>query len=117
MFEDRWLDKEDNARLMDVLFKWLRPGMGPPPLDPHDAEEPDISDMKLLPDTQSLADRLKACLQVGQPFALSLWLSHEWGEVVALQMGVCHAGMLSACVNDQGRCWTSQPQASAARAL
>lgn len=29
-----------------------------------DAEEPDVSDLKLLPDTASLADKLKGCLQV-----------------------------------------------------
>ncbi len=29
-----------------------------------DAEEPDVSDLRLLPDTESLADRPKACLQV-----------------------------------------------------
>lgn len=50
---------------MQVIFKWLRPGREAVPLDAHDAEEPDVSDLKLLPDTQSLADRLKACLQVG----------------------------------------------------
>lgn len=28
MFDDRWLDKEENARLMDWVFKWLRPVSG-----------------------------------------------------------------------------------------
>lgn len=34
-------------------------------LNDLDAEEPDVSDLKLLPDTQSLAEKLKGCLQVG----------------------------------------------------
>jgi hypothetical protein len=33
-------------------------------LNDVDAEEPDVSDLKLLPDTASLADKLKGCLQV-----------------------------------------------------
>lgn len=33
-------------------------------LNDIDAEEPDVSDLKLLPDTASLADKLKGCLQV-----------------------------------------------------
>jgi hypothetical protein len=34
-------------------------------LNDVDAEEPDVSDLKLLPDISSLADKLKGCLQVG----------------------------------------------------
>jgi len=109
-FDDQWLDKEDNARLMDWVFKWLRPvslrvwgsdvsGWAmqlitllqrlpscPPPftspshpvhkhtaqgsrlaLHPGDAEEPDLSDARLLPDTEALADRPKPCLQEVRP--------------------------------------------------
>lgn len=33
-------------------------------LNDVDAEEPDVSDLKLLPDTASLADKFKGCLQV-----------------------------------------------------
>ena len=25
MFEDKWLDAEDNAQIMDWLFRWLKP--------------------------------------------------------------------------------------------
>lgn len=25
MFEDKWLDVEDNAKIMDWLFRWLKP--------------------------------------------------------------------------------------------
>lgn len=63
MFDDKWIDKEENSKVMDFVFKWLRPG-SKVALNDIDAEEPDVSDLKLLPDTQSLADKLKGCLQV-----------------------------------------------------
>jgi intraflagellar transport protein 52 len=25
LFDDRYLDKEENSKLMDFVFKWLRP--------------------------------------------------------------------------------------------
>lgn len=28
LFDDKWLDKEDNSKLMDFVFKWLRPVSG-----------------------------------------------------------------------------------------
>jgi intraflagellar transport protein 52 len=90
MFDDKWIDKEENSKVMDFIFKWLRPvrgdGSSAAPmrsrndcdgiassslfmqgsqlsLNDLDAEEPDVSDLKLLPDTQSLAEKLKGCLQ------------------------------------------------------
>lgn len=62
MFDDKWIDKEENSKVMEFVFKWLRPG-SKVVLNDIDAEEPDVSDLKLLPDTQSLADKLKGCLQ------------------------------------------------------
>ncbi|KAG1674864.1 hypothetical protein FOA52_015254 [Chlamydomonas sp. UWO 241] len=62
MFDDKWIDKEENSKVMDFVFKWLRPG-SKVVLNKLDAEEPDVSDLKLLPDTQSLADKFKGCLQ------------------------------------------------------
>lgn len=62
MFDDKWIDKEENSRLVDALFKWLRPG-SQLVLDPSEADESELNDLKLLPDTQSLADRVKGCLQ------------------------------------------------------
>lgn len=97
MFDDKWIDKEENSKVMDFIFKWLRPvsvkfsGLNlsrtnqsfcltslPPacfqgsaiPLNDLDAEEPDVSDLKLLPDTQSLAEKLKGCLQVRPRFSV-----------------------------------------------
>lgn len=28
MFDDKWIDKEENSKLMDFVFKWLRPVSG-----------------------------------------------------------------------------------------
>lgn len=64
MFDDKWIDKEENSKLMDFIFKWLRPG-SKVALHKEDADDPDVSDLKLLPDTQSLAERVKGCLQEG----------------------------------------------------
>lgn len=25
MFDDKWIDKEENSKVMDFIFKWLRP--------------------------------------------------------------------------------------------
>eukprot|EP00201_Polytomella_parva_P014854 CAMPEP_0175057452 /NCGR_PEP_ID=MMETSP0052_2-20121109/11272_1 /TAXON_ID=51329 ORGANISM="Polytomella parva, Strain SAG 63-3" /NCGR_SAMPLE_ID=MMETSP0052_2 /ASSEMBLY_ACC=CAM_ASM_000194 /LENGTH=329 /DNA_ID=CAMNT_0016322667 /DNA_START=395 /DNA_END=1385 /DNA_ORIENTATION=- len=67
LFDDKWVDKEDNSKLMDFVFKYLRPsGSQDAPtvsLNALDAEEPEISDLKLLPDTATLAEKLKGCLQ------------------------------------------------------
>ncbi|GMH35422.1 hypothetical protein BSKO_03290 [Bryopsis sp. KO-2023] len=62
LFDDKWIDKEENSKLMDFLFKWLRPN-SKLELDPHDAEDPNIGDVKHLPDTEALAERPKCCLQ------------------------------------------------------
>mmetsp|Transcript_21162 Transcript_21162/g.46315 ORF Transcript_21162/g.46315 Transcript_21162/m.46315 type:complete len:474 (-) Transcript_21162:547-1968(-) len=64
MFDDKWIDKEENSKIMDFVFKWLRPG-SKVVLNDLDAEEPDVSDLKLLPDTQSMSEKLKGCLQEG----------------------------------------------------
>lgn len=28
MFDDKWIDKEENSKVMDFLLKWLRPVRG-----------------------------------------------------------------------------------------
>jgi len=67
MFADDWLNKEQNARLQDILFSWLvgeKAGTGiTVELDQVDAEDPDVSDYHYLPDTHALAERLRSCLQ------------------------------------------------------
>nr|CAB3255400.1 intraflagellar transport protein 52 homolog [Phallusia mammillata] len=63
MFHDQYLDKEENAKVMDVVMRWLT--TDDIELNTIDAEDPEISDYHMLPHTEKLADRLKSCLQEG----------------------------------------------------
>jgi intraflagellar transport protein 52 len=60
MFGDQYLDKEHNERLLDVLLQWMTGQLN---LNAIDAETPDISDYHYLPDSASLADTLRVCMQ------------------------------------------------------
>lgn len=62
MFEDAWLDKDENAKLQEVLFDWLlhSPKVK---LNQIDAEDPEINDYHYLPDTHALAERLRVCVE------------------------------------------------------
>lgn len=64
MFEDAWLDKEENVKLMEFVIQWLTPGSRIQLYD-LDAEEPDVNEYQHLPDTEALAERLRCCLQEG----------------------------------------------------
>mmetsp|Transcript_23525 Transcript_23525/g.39445 ORF Transcript_23525/g.39445 Transcript_23525/m.39445 type:complete len:455 (+) Transcript_23525:325-1689(+) len=64
MFEDNWLGKEENDKLMDFVMRFLLPGSALK-LYELDAEEPDVHDYQHLPDTEALAERLRCCLQEG----------------------------------------------------
>lgn len=63
MFSDQYLDKEENSKIMDVVFQWLT--TGDIQLNQIDAEDPEISDYMMLPDTATLSERLRVCLQEG----------------------------------------------------
>uniref|UniRef100_W5LZL0 Intraflagellar transport 52 homolog (Chlamydomonas) n=2 Tax=Lepisosteus oculatus TaxID=7918 RepID=W5LZL0_LEPOC len=63
MFSDQYLDKEENSKIMDVLFQWLM--TDEIHLNQIDAEDPEISDYTMLPDTGRLSERLRVCLQEG----------------------------------------------------
>ncbi|KAJ9521808.1 hypothetical protein QJQ45_024679, partial [Haematococcus lacustris] len=73
LFDDKYIDKEENSKLMEFVFKWLRPG-SKVALNLVDAEEPDVSDLKFLPDTASLASKFKGCLQEGEEIPRD-WMS------------------------------------------
>lgn len=62
ILHDDWLDKDENAKLVEVLTKWLV-GSDEVNMDPIDAEDPDVSDHHHLPDTEALAERTRACLE------------------------------------------------------
>ncbi|RHY53909.1 hypothetical protein DYB34_002304 [Aphanomyces astaci] len=64
LFSDDWLDKDENSRLQDILFRWLLKDKEIQ-FDPVDAEDPDLSDYNRLPDTQALSERLRSCMQEG----------------------------------------------------
>ncbi|XP_077991220.1 intraflagellar transport protein 52 homolog [Glandiceps talaboti] len=61
MLSDQYIDKEENAKIQDVIFQWLT--TDDIVLNAIDAEDPEISDYNMLPDTAKLAERLRVCLQ------------------------------------------------------
>lgn len=61
-FTDEWLDKEENSKLQEILFRWLLKDKTIQ-FDPVDAEDPDLSEYNRLPDTQALSERLRSCMQ------------------------------------------------------
>uniref|UniRef100_A0A8B9C3N9 Intraflagellar transport 52 n=2 Tax=Anserinae TaxID=2068722 RepID=A0A8B9C3N9_9AVES len=63
MFSDQYLDKEENGKIMDVLFQWLT--TSDIHLNQMDMEDPEISDYTMLPDTAALSEQLRVCLQEG----------------------------------------------------
>lgn len=66
MFSDQYIDKEDNSRIKDVLIEFLTAtsdAADAVKLNPIDAEDPDISDYNMVPDSCRLAENLRSCLQ------------------------------------------------------
>lgn len=61
MFDDDYLEKEDNQRIQDAIFKWLLNEDAE--FERHTKEEPDVSEHHYVPDITALADRLRSCLQ------------------------------------------------------
>jgi intraflagellar transport protein 52 len=61
-FVDEWIDKEENSKLQEIIFRWLLKDKGIK-LDHQDAEDPDLNEYVRLPDTQALSDRLRSCMQ------------------------------------------------------
>jgi intraflagellar transport protein 52 len=59
-FEDAWIGKEENDKLVTVVFDYLLHRLK---LDQIDADDPDITDYHYLPDTASLADRLRVAVE------------------------------------------------------
>lgn len=61
MFSDQYVDKEDNSKILDVVLQWLMTDNIQ--LNQIDAEDPEITDYTMLPDTGCLSDQLRVCLQ------------------------------------------------------
>ncbi len=60
-FEDEFLDKEDNAKIVDVLFKWVL--TEDVELGDYATEESDLSEYQHVPDIGSISERLRSCLE------------------------------------------------------
>uniref|UniRef100_A0AAQ5YHN6 ABC-type uncharacterized transport system domain-containing protein n=1 Tax=Amphiprion ocellaris TaxID=80972 RepID=A0AAQ5YHN6_AMPOC len=63
MFSDQYIDKEENSKIMDVVLQWLMTDTIQ--LNQIDAEDPEITDYTMLPDTGCLSEQLRVCLQEG----------------------------------------------------
>uniref|UniRef100_A0A3Q3WLF6 Uncharacterized protein n=1 Tax=Mola mola TaxID=94237 RepID=A0A3Q3WLF6_MOLML len=63
MFSDQYVDKEENSKIMDVVLQWLM--TDDIQLNQIDAEDPEITDYTMLPDTGCLSEHLRVCLQDG----------------------------------------------------
>ena len=61
VFGDDWLDKEENAKICDLLFSWL---LSEVELDvTSDRQDADLSDYAPVPNIEALSKNLKPCLQ------------------------------------------------------
>lgn len=60
VMEDQWIGKEENDKLISVLFDFLLHKLK---LNQIDADEPDITDYHYLPDTASLSERLRVAVE------------------------------------------------------
>lgn len=60
IMEDAWIGKEENDKLLTVLFDFLLHRLK---LNQIDADEPDITDYHYLPDTASLSERLRVAVE------------------------------------------------------
>ncbi|KAG5480847.1 hypothetical protein LSCM4_06415 [Leishmania orientalis] len=60
LFDDAWIEKEENSTLASVLFDYLEHKLK---LNQIDADEPDITDYHHLPDTASLSERLRVAVE------------------------------------------------------
>lgn len=61
MFSDQYLDKEENGKLQEVIWRWMT--SDDITLNSIDAEDPDVSDYHFLPVTAESAERVQSCLQ------------------------------------------------------
>jgi len=59
-FADQWIPKEENDKLTHVVFEYLLHRVK---LNQIDADDPDVTDYHYLPDTASLADRLRVAVE------------------------------------------------------
>ena len=61
MMSDTYIDKEDNSKVKDVILSFLT--SDEVQLNKIDAEDPEVSDYTMIPDTSRLSDLPRVCLQ------------------------------------------------------
>ena len=61
MMSDAYIDKEDNSRVKDVIMTFLT--SDDMKLNKIDAEDPEVSDYTMIPDTGRLSELPRVCLQ------------------------------------------------------
>jgi intraflagellar transport protein 52 len=61
IFEDQYIQKEDNMMLATALFKYLVDGKAP--VEKVDPDRPEFGERVEIPDTEALSERLRTCLQ------------------------------------------------------
>ena len=61
MMSDTYIDKEDNSRVKDVILSFLT--SDEVSLNKIDAEDPEVSDYTMIPDTSRLSELPRVCLQ------------------------------------------------------
>jgi intraflagellar transport protein 52 len=61
IFQDSYLDKEENRKILEVLIKYLTDDSLL--LNPIDSEDPDVSEHNHIPNINRISDRVKTCLQ------------------------------------------------------
>lgn len=63
MFQDAYIEKEENAKVLDVIMQWI--SSDNVALNAIDADNPSVDDYHFLPDTGKLAEQLRVGLQEG----------------------------------------------------
>lgn len=70
MFTDGYVEKEENMKILEVLFKFLT--TDDIELNQIDADDPDISDYNMLPQIEIMSRELKTCLQETEDIPLDI---------------------------------------------
>jgi len=69
IFEDAYIDKEQNSKLFDILIDWLF--NGDVELDLGFDDDAELGEFRVLPDVSFMAEQLKSCLQQSDEIPLN----------------------------------------------
>ena len=64
LFGDNYIEKEDNLKIFDAVFKYLTTDSVE--INAVDADDPDLNDYNFIPDSKNMSEQLKVCLQEGE---------------------------------------------------